>query len=426
MKKVLSLVLTLVLVLSLVACEGGNEGSGDKVTLKIGLPSGEDITPMEIVESFKEANPDIEVIVDESPWTEFKNKLKIQIASNNAPDVFITDSGYAATLGAMGAVVDLSGKIEEDLNPDDFSATLYAGKDGEGNVWGVPHGLNAIGIYYNKKLFDEAGLAYPTEDWTFDDLFDMARKLTKDKDGDGEIDQYGFTYGSNVTEGWLPFVTANGGAPLDETRSKSMFSDAKTVEGLKKYAIPQQEGFAPTLEWCAAQGSGVNAFYLGKVAMMLTMSSHVNAINSNAPDGFEYDVQMMPIGWDGNRHCVYVPNMWCIAAKSGSAQQEAAWKWIKHFLSESSQQKVAENLLSGYPIRKSALEFLETQESVPANMQAFYTGLDTSGVTLYENGSYEEWRPKVDEQAAKIRKGDISVDDAAKTMDNIVKEVLGE
>lgn len=422
MKKFFCLLMTVVLMFCMVGCGGEKESS--KLTLKIGLPSGKDVTPMEIVESFKKANPDINVEVDEAPWSEFKNKLKIQVSSNNAPDVFIVDSGYAATLGGMGAVVDLAGLIEKDVNVEEYSSSLFAGKDQDGRVWGIPHGLNSIGVYYNKTLFDEAGLEYPTEDWTFEEMFDMARKLTKDTDGDGEIDCYGLSYGTNVTEGWLPFVRATGGAPLDETRTKSMFLDEKTIEGLEKYALPQKEGFAPTLEWCAAQGSGVNAFYLGKIAMMITLSSHVKAINSNAPEGFSYDVQMIPNGWDGQRHCLYVPNQWCIYSRASKESQEAAWRWILHFINEESQNKVAETLLAGFPIKKTALNYVSQLSSVPANLNAFFEGVNKYGETLFENPTYEEWRPKVDEQAAKIRKGEISAKEAAKTMDKLVTDAL--
>ncbi len=158
MKKVVSLLLVGIMLFALAGC-GGEQATGDKVTLRIGLPGGADITPMEIVESFKAENADIDTVVEEAPWGDFKKKLKIQIASNNAPDVFITDSGYTATLGSMGAAANLAPRIEDDLNVDEYSATLFAGKDGDGNVWGVPHGLVALAVYYNKALLDEAGIA---------------------------------------------------------------------------------------------------------------------------------------------------------------------------------------------------------------------------------------------------------------------------
>lgn len=423
MKKVVSLLLVGIMLFALAGC-GGEQASGDKVTLRIGMPGGADVTPMEIVENFKAENPDINVIVEDAPWGDFKKKLKIQIASNNAPDVFITDSGYTATLGSMGAAANLADRIEKDLNADEYSETLYAGKDGSGNVWGVPHGLVSLAVYYNKALFDEEGIPYPTSDWTYEDMFEIARKLTKDTDGDGEIDRYGLSYGSNITEGWLPFITANGGAPLDETRTKSMFLDPKTIEGLAKFAIPQQEGFAPTLEWSRAQGGGTAAFYTGKQAMMMTLSSHIAGLNTNAPADFEYDVQSVPVGWDGERHSVYVPNLWVVFSKADEAKQDAAWKWIKYFINEKSQKIVADTLLAGFPIRTSALEYIDSKDNRPANVSAFYKDLTTSGVTLFENGTWEEWNGMITEYAIKVRQGEMSAEEAAKAIDAELTKIL--
>lgn len=422
MKKLIALILSVMMVLSFTACKKETEVSGDKVTLKIGFPSGGDITPMEILETFKAENPDIEVIVDEAPWNDYKKKLKIQMSSKDAPDVFITDSGYAAALGAMGAVEDLSGRIEKDLNKDDYSEALFGAKDPNGKVWGVPHGLNALGLFYNKDLFDKAGIEYPTEDWTYEDMFDAARKLTVDLDGDGEIDQYGLSYGTNITEGWLPFILAAGGAPLDETRTKSMFLDPKTKEGLEKFQLPQKEGFAPSLDWSKSMG-GVSAFYTDKLAMMLTQSSNINAINTNDPD-CNYDVQMVPKGWDGNRYCIFVPNYWMIASRAGDAQKDAAWRWIKHFLSEESQKLVGEKFLAGFPIHNAALKEIASRDAKPESIMQFSKGIDEAGVTMFENAQFEEWRKKVDEWAAKLRQGLVTVDEATKSIDAMLNEVL--
>ncbi len=430
MKKLLALVLAGIMIFSFGACTGGKRGVNEtgedgKIILKIGLPSGGDVTPMDIVESFIAENPDIEVQVDEAPWSDFKSKLKVQMTSDNIPNVFITDSGYAASLAEMGAVADLKDYIAKDLNADDYSAALFGGTDSKGVVYGVPHGLNALGLFYNKTLFDEAGIEYPTEDWTFEDLYAAARKLTKDTDGDGETDVYGYNYGTNVTEGWLPLVLAKGGAPLNEDKTKSNFEDPKTIEGLELLRTPQVEGFAPTLEWATAQG-GISAFYQGKLAMMLTASGNVKAINSNAPEGFDWDVQMVPKGWDGNRHAVYVPNYWQISAKSDQAHRDAAWKWIKHYMSETSQKRVGEEFLAGFPIHNEALKAMAEKGSKPANLMAFNKGINDGGVTLYENGKYEEWRPMVDETAAKIRQGLITAEDAAKEIHSKLTKILGQ
>lgn len=382
----------------------------EPVTIGLGLPSGYKNVPEEIVESFKAKYPHITLEIDDSPGSEFSSKLKMQIAAGNAPTIFWTDSGNIAYYGGMGALADLTDRVNTDLNADEFSTMLYAGDDGNGHLWGVPVGLNIVAVYYNKTIFDEAGLAYPEEDWTFQELFDTAEKLVK-KDANGETIQYGLVNGTYVTDGWLPYVLATGGAPLNETRTESNFDDEKTIEGFRKMLEPVEKGISPSRDWLLAQGTPAAAFYSGNVGIYIALSSQVKNIYNNAPADFEYDVQMMPIGWDGERHCVYVPNLWAISSTATEAEQDAAWLFIQHFLSDESQDVIAAwPYGAGFPVRKSSLEKIQPAEKTPANVSAFYEGADKYGVTLFENPQYNQWRPLVDEVALNMVNGVVELE----------------
>lgn len=427
MKRFLALIMAGAVMLCAAGCSDKGT-TGGKTALKIGAPNGGELTPGEIIDGFIAANPDIEVEVDETPWSDFKTKLKMQIAGGNAPDVFLTDSGYTATLGGMGAAVDLKDLIDKDLNRDDFTSALDIMHDGEGHVWGVTHSLSSAAVLYNKTLFDENGVEYPSEDWTFQDMIDIAKKLTKDTDGDGNNDIYGLATGENMTTGWLPFMLATGGAPLDETQTKSLFADKKSIDGLEKYKQTVVDmKISPDHAWITANGNSNSAFYSGKVGMLICLLSSTNTINQNAPEGFEYDAQMMPVGWDGGRNCIYVPNQWVIYAKSKEASKNAAWEWIKYFLSEKSQASVAESFTSiGIPVRKSALNEIDKFDVVPKNKGAFYKGLDDYGVTLFECPSWEEWKPKAEQAFMEMQSGAIGVKEAATRVDEAVKELLAK
>lgn len=424
MKKLFALSLAMILMLSCAGC--GKKTASDTVTLKIGVPNGDQLTPFEIIDSFRDDNPDIKVETDETPWSDFKTKLKMQVAAGNAPDVFLTDSGYAATLGAMGAAVDLSEKIKSDLNVDDYTSALDIIKGTDGQVWGVTHSLSSAAVLYNKALFDKYGVEYPTEDWTFEDMIEKAKKLTVDTDGDGKTDIYGLATGSNMTTGWLPFILAKGGAPLDETMTKSLFADEKTVEGLELYRdTVLGSKISPDKVWTDANGNVNTAFYSGKIGMLICLLSTTAVINENAPEDFSYDAQMLPVGYDGNRNCIYVPNQWVAYSSASDQNKEAAWKWIKHFLSEDSQNKVANKFTSiGIPVRKSALATIDHFDTVPVNKGAFYKGLDEYGITLFECATWEEWKPKAEQAFLEMQSGAISATEAAERVDKVVAELL--
>ena len=440
MKRCIGIFLASILVLTAAACSksapapettpstvpaASTAGSPAKpVTLKLGVPNGNSLTPLVLVDNFKAKFPNITVVTDKTPWSDFKTKLKTQIAASNPPDVFIMDSGYNATLGAMGAALDLSGLIGKDLNAEDFTASLFAAKAPDGKVYGIPQAINVLGVAYNKKLFDEAQIPYPKEDWTWQDMMDIAEKLTKDTDNDGQPDVYGLLVSQSITNGWLPFVLSTGGSPLDETKTKSMFGDPKTAEGLAKYeAAVYDLKVVPPQAWVTANVGHNQAFYGGKAGMLFMLASSAADINKNAPD-LDWDVQMMPVGWDGNRHVIYVPNNWIIFSKSGADVQAAAWEWIKFYLSEESQNLYAQTCPGGYPIRKSALDIVAKTDTKPANKNAFITGVDKYGITLFENSTYEQWKPEVDKVIKDLYLGNIKSADAAKQIDKTVQDIL--
>ncbi len=437
MKKILCIFLALSMVFALSACSNTANNAGDvellegydpnaAVTLKIGSPEGNLITPQEIIDNFDAAFPNITLELDTSPWTEFQTKLKTQLAAKDPSHVFITDSGYNASLGGKGAVMNLKGLIDKDLNVEDYNSALFSATDAGGHVWGVPHAMNSIAMLYNKKLFDEAGLAYPTDDWTFEDLNEMARKLTKDENGDGQPEVYGYSASYNITEGWLPYVLASGGQPLDETRKVSQFDTPEVIEGFKRLYQPIEEGISPTQQWVSAQTGGRNlSFVKGQIAIMLAQSSNVTAINQNKEAGFEYDAAPMPIGWDGNRYSVYVPNQWGIYSGASEQVKGAAWEFLKYYLSEEAQDLTAKYRLAGFPIRKSSLDKIEKMDGVvPANISAYYKYIDEYGETLFENPCWSEWQAEVHGKSTQMVRGDITPEEAAAESHKAVQEVL--
>ncbi len=420
MKKFLCILLAFSMVFALSACTGGERGIGEAellegydpnaaVTLKIGSPGGDTITPQEIIDNFDAAFPNITLEVDVAAWGEFQRKLKTQLAAKDPSHVFMNDSGYNASLGGKGAVMNLKGLIDRDINAEDYTAALFAATDAEGHVWGVPHAMNSIAILYNKKLFDEAGLAYPTEDWTFEEMNEMAKKLTKDENGDGEPEVYGYASSYNITEGYLPYVLASGGRLLDETRKISQFNTPEVLKGFERLYQPIEEGFSPTQQWISAQpgGTRILPFVKGQIAIILAQSSNIRAINENKADDFEYDAAPIPIGWDGNRYSVYVPNMWGIYSGATEQEKGAAWEFLKYYLSEEAQDITGKYCLSGYPIRKSTLSNIENnEEAVPRNVGAYFRYIDEFGETLFENPCWSEWNGVVAGYAAEIVRGE--------------------
>lgn len=141
--------------------------------------------------------PDIEIRVVNFP--DFWNKLLVLIGTGDAPDIVDTAGTYLFGHVVRGGVVNLESIVmnDPDLNPRNFwpgpwNEVRWPQPAGSG-VYGVPYDSVASILWYNKTLFDNAGVGYPSPAWTWDDLRANAKKVARDTNGDGTNDIWGFT-----------------------------------------------------------------------------------------------------------------------------------------------------------------------------------------------------------------------------------------
>ena len=138
----------LVLTIFFVGC-GNKRGSklkdNTQISLKIGLPSGFDVTPKEIVNLFMQRNPDIKVVIDDAPWGDYGKRVQLQILSNDCPDIWFLESGVIMSYGALGVAENLKSFVL-DKEQSGHYLMLEDTKDAEGNVWGIPHALQPTAL----------------------------------------------------------------------------------------------------------------------------------------------------------------------------------------------------------------------------------------------------------------------------------------
>jgi multiple sugar transport system substrate-binding protein len=194
MKKLFAL--SILVILLLTACGGKTDTSG-KAAINMmmwGDPAELDVWN-QIVADFESANPDIAVSVEVSDWDSYWTKLKTLLAANTPPDIFAIDAPYYLDYQSKGVLRNLQSYIDADPSVFDgiYPQTLQAYQTADG-YFGIPRDFQTIVLFYNKDMFDAAGLAYPTADWTWDDLRAAAQTLTVDNNSDGTTDQYGYTF----------------------------------------------------------------------------------------------------------------------------------------------------------------------------------------------------------------------------------------
>ncbi|MFT4007976.1 MAG: sugar ABC transporter substrate-binding protein [Lacrimispora sp.] len=165
--------------------ESEKAGDGEPVELRIswwGSDARHEAT-LKALDLFMEKHPDIKVTAEYQGWDGYHDKLMTQISSGTEPDVYQLDNNvYFASLAANDKLGDLTPYIGKQLNLDDYPDSALTWARYNGVQYGVPSGLNGPLFIWNKKIFDEAGVAYPTNEWSWED-FEKACQEIYDKTG---------------------------------------------------------------------------------------------------------------------------------------------------------------------------------------------------------------------------------------------------
>ncbi|NIR00161.1 MAG: extracellular solute-binding protein, partial [Gemmatimonadales bacterium] len=171
-----------VLALLLVGCGGRRDSRPDEVeiTLFTWTRPGELAINQELCERFEVEHPGIRVEVVNEPGDRAMDKLQAMVAAGNPPDVMSIHGAFFTPLAAKGALLDLDPLIAEDptFDLEDFYPALVELCRHEGKLFSLPRYTSVYVLFYNRDLFDGAGLRYPEETWTWDDYLAAARKLT--------------------------------------------------------------------------------------------------------------------------------------------------------------------------------------------------------------------------------------------------------
>ncbi len=168
--------------------------SGQPVTLELsvwGMPWENDLYTKVYIPEFERQNPGIKVRFQH--FDDYTNRILLSVAGNIAPDVIRMNIDFSAGWIRRGVNLPLDKYIDgpDGVDREDFLPVCWEGVTWEGKTYGIPQDINMIGLFYNKKLFDAAGMKYPDASWTWEDLKNAQERLTKDKDGDGHPEVVG-------------------------------------------------------------------------------------------------------------------------------------------------------------------------------------------------------------------------------------------
>ena len=303
-----------------------------------------------IAEAFHAANPDITVNVDVSDWDAYWDKLQTGLAGGAAPDVFAMDGPLFPDYQSRDVLLDLKPLIDR----DGYDLTQLADQGvadfttADGGQYGIPRDLNTIVLYYNKDLFDAAGIPYPDDTWDWAKLTEVAKQLTTpDGNGDGVPDQFGFyTETGDMENFWLSTVWQNGGDVLAPDGKSTVLGTDQAAGGIQ---------FVQDLIWKdkvmpdpAVSATTGDAFEQKQAAMEANGSWLVPTFQ--AAD-INLGIAPLPKGPAGRFTSV---NPTGAVVYKGSESPDAAWEFVKYLASPAAQEQLMQ-LKASLPVSTEVL-----------------------------------------------------------------------
>lgn len=201
----------------------GAEGAAGERFLIVFMTPADEVAEKaydQLLRSFERRHPDIDVKFDiATGGRTFDSIIATKMSARAAPDVFFFEDEPFAEFARENAFLPLDPYIERDeYDMTDFFKKAQEEFELNGVTYGLCQGWGAIVLLYNKDIFEERGVTY-SDDWTWKDFDEAANKLTFDRDGDGDIDVYGYRGRRNFSHACIAIWSA-GGEVLNKDKTK--------------------------------------------------------------------------------------------------------------------------------------------------------------------------------------------------------------
>lgn len=278
------------------------------------------------LEHYRKTNPNINVEFVVTPFDDYDTKLQAGMQSKTAPDVFWLQDSFRLYATNDG-LLDVTDRIVEDeVDLADFSDASIDSFKVEGRNFGLPWTTISAGLFYNKKLFDAAGLDHPTEDWTWEDAHAAAERLT-----DAEAGVYGLASPVTGQLGYYNTIYQAGGQVISDDGQTSGFDTPEAIAGLEFWVEIARQGWSPT----PAQLTDTSAdqlFASGKLAMFYGGSWATGSL-AESEVGPDMDIAPLPAGKTRTVDATSA----CNAISASTKYPDAAWKWVAFLATKEAQ-----------------------------------------------------------------------------------------
>lgn len=405
-------------------CGSSSAAQGGKVKLSFQIWDNAQREGMQAVaDAYMEKNPDVTIDVQVTSWDEYWTKLDAAAESNQLPDIFWMHTNQIlkyADYGMLADVTDLYADEDPDYYKNHFSEiSMGNAKGSDGRMYGVPKDKDSVCLVYNKAMFDEAGVSYPDDTWTWDDLCSASEQIYE------KTGKYGYMAYSDEQLGYWNFVYQAGGYILNEDKTRAGFDQPATRKGMEFYINLQKEPWCPDQNYFAETNPGT-AFASGQGAMYLEGNWNLMSMMENNKDiEGQWDVAVLPkcpdpMSGDGR---ATISNGLCYSTGAKGKKLTYALDFLKFCGSEDGQRAQG---MSGAAIPA----YIGLEDTWIQAFDRFDHRLSVEhcvemlpyGVQSVNNATRPNWKTQINDLILKIYSGELTLDEGLLRMQKQVDE----
>jgi ABC-type glycerol-3-phosphate transport system substrate-binding protein len=350
MRRTLSIGGALLVACAVVLLAGCGGGQDESATLTIWQTYNDEEYPVfkEIVESFKQAHPDITIDVVRLPFAGAEPKIQTALTTRTEPDIARVDVSFLAKLAGKNALLDLGpyvpSEFRDEILPVALSSCSY-----NTTLWGLPDQTNGLCLFYNKEHFRRAGLDPERPPATWDELISYGRKLTNKDEGV-------FGIGLSNSLWWtLPFFYTHGTQFLAEDGTHCVLN---SPEGIAAFQLKVDLHRKYGIEGGAWRAGGIIhdlGFQNERYSMILNGPWAVESLKRT---GIDFGVGLIPAGPSGTATNVGGNNL---VVFRNTEQPELAAEFLRFVASEETQRMWASRL-GQIPVNVNAADVITSEE----------------------------------------------------------------
>lgn len=360
-----------------------------------------------IADAFTEKHPDVKVKVQVTGWDEYWTKLEAAATGGALPDIFWMHSSQFYKYASNDILLEVGNKVGDEAYSN-FPQDLVSLYELDGKNYAVPKDFDTIGVFYNKELFDQAGVAYPDGSWDWAQFVATAKKLTKDG-------VYGIAAPLDAQQGYWNAIYQNDGYVIKD--KKSGYNMKASQEALQWWVdLSLKEKVSPTQLQFSETGS-FEMFMSGKVAMITLGSWMVPGIEQNEEIASKIDVTYLPHG----KSSASIYNGLGYSASANTKHPEEVIEFLKFCAT-----KEANELQSKYASAIPAYEGTQQgwiDHNKEMNLKIFVDQL-AYGIVFPNSKKATEWRAYENELFAPVFAGTATVEDSTEEYADRMNAIL--